>query len=240
MNSKISPEVQNIIDAILLSSKIDEKKIVDDILKDIAKGGSDFTDLLYVDLSVDRSTKPDIITGAGTLLHAVEASDDLAVCSVGFRDGESNEKRRISLKDGKRIYRPFVKFFLFNDPQPGKYIKLLRGTELPSLRVGVEDDSGESASSDLVQALGNSASINTNSVNVTTVGSLIIAQNLSRKRITLKNHADAVVPVYIGPSGVTISTGHRLDIGDSITINTTAAIYGRTSGSNQTITYLEE
>lgn len=240
MNGKISQEVQNIIDAILLSSKIDEKKIVDDILKDIAKGGSDYTDLLYIDLSVDRSTKPEIITGAGTLLHAVEASDDLAVCSVGFRDGESDDKRRISLKDGKRIYRPFVKIFLYNNPQPGKYLKLLRGTELPSLRVGVEDDSGEAANSDLVQALGNSNSFVTGQVLVNTSAVLLVAANSSRKRITIKSIGTNPNDVAIGNAGVAMNTGHRLGVGDAITLNTTAEIYAIGANTGNTLTYLEE
>lgn len=238
MNGKISPEVQNIIDAILLSSKIDEKKIVDDILKDIAKGGSDYTDLIYIDLSVDRSTKPEIFTGAGTLLHAVEASDDLASLTVGFRDAESDEKRRISLRDGKRIYRPYVKFFVYNTAQPGKYIKLLRGTELPSLRVGVEDDSSESSNSDLVQALSNSSGFTPSQVSVGASDTAILSANLSRKRVTLVN-TDSAAIVYINDGAATTSHFPILP-GAYITLNTTAAIRGITSAGTVVVGVLEE
>lgn len=233
---------QAIIDAIQAANKNDEVKIVDDILSNVEKRNASYFDIIYIDLSIDRTTSPLKISGAGTFIMAVEATDDLAYLSIGIGQNESNDKRRIVLRDGKRLYMPFVEFYVYNNVQAGKYIKLLRGRELPSVKVGVEDDSGESANSDLSTALGNSSIITTAQITVdTTVGGTVIkAANSARRRITIKVPNDASVPVFIKGAAVTTANGHRLDPGDAITLNTFGAIYGIVSAGSVVVTYLEE
>lgn len=236
--SKLSPETRSIVEAITLASRIDERKIVDDILKDTARGQGYEPDILYIDLSADRSKVPLSIDGAGTLLHAVEATDDLANISVGFGQTESDSNRRIIMKDGKRIYRPFVRAHIYHDAQSGKYMKLMRGIELPSLRVGVEDDSGESANSDLVTALGNSAGFTPTQATVTTSSGVIIAANSSRKRVTLCNTSTGTT-VYIN-DGVATTSHFPLLPGVYLTLNTTAEIRGIVGTGSVVVGVLEE
>jgi hypothetical protein len=236
----VPPDQQAIVRAILLSNRIDEVRIVDNIISDIKQRRAKYFDIVYIDLSIDRSITPLKLDGAGTLLDAIDATDDFANISVGFDEStESDDKSRIILREGKRIKVPYVHFFIYHSAQSGKFMKLLRGRELPSLKIGIEDDSSESVNSDLAQALGNSAIIATAQVSIGTTATLIAAADASRRRITIKVPSSGQ-GVYIGVAGVLTSNGHLLDAGDAITINTEGAIYGVVASSTQTITRLVE
>lgn len=240
-NKNLSPEVQNIIQAIQLANQGDEKKIIDDILKDVRQNRSRYFDFLYIDLSIDRSIKPLEISGTGTYLTAAQATDDLANVTVAFEYATDNTGERITLKEGKSIDAPFNKLYIYHSAQSGKTMTLMRAFNLPSLRIGISDQSGESANSDLNTALGNSSTYSTGQQALNGTAALVKAANTSRRRITIKCPEDAAVPVFIGlTSGVTTSTGHRLGAGDAITLNSTAAIYAITAGTAVTVTYLEE
>ena len=77
------------------------------------------------------------------------------------------------------------------------------------------------------------------SVDTTSGGKLIAAVRTGRGAITIINTGP--IAVYIGPSGVTTSTGTLLPgiAGASITIPTTAAVYGIVSSGSQTVSVLE-
>lgn len=233
---------QVIVRAINLANKVDEQKIIDDLIDNVNLRNSRLFDLIYVDLSIDRSVSPLQITGAGTLLAAFQATDNIASLSVSFEFAEGDSNRRYELKRGRRIKVPYTKFYIYHSAQAGKYIKLLRARSLPSLTLGVEDDSGETSNSDLVTALGNSSTFVTGQVAVdtTATGIEIKAANTSRKRITIKIPSTAGSAVYIKAGSVTAADGHMLEPGDSITLNTTAQIKGITSAGSVTVTYLEE
>lgn len=73
----------------------------------------------------------------------------------------------------------------------------------------------------------------------TSSGSTAIASaRETRKRIVLVNHG--IVDVYIGATGVTTSTGLKLAVGASVTLYTTAAVYGVTASGTGAIHYIEE
>lgn len=74
-------------------------------------------------------------------------------------------------------------------------------------------------------------------------GTSIAAATETRKRIVILNRQS--VAVYVGASGLTTSTGLRLDPGDAVTLYTTAAVYGITAAaytatSDDKCHYLEE
>ena len=231
---------QAIVDAIQAANQRDETKIIDDIIADVSKRNVVPTRIEYIDLSIDRSVTPQKITGAGTFIIAAEATDDQANVSIGFGSTESDSNKRITLRDGKRLYLPFTEFFVYHAAQAGKYMKLMVGRENPSMKVGVEDDSGESANSDLSVALGNSDSIATGQVAVNGTADQIIAANLSRRRVTICNQ-DGGTELFIGlTAAVTATTGFCVKPGATITLNTTAAIYGITTGAAITVSKLEE
>lgn len=236
---RVPADQRSTVEAIITAFSVDEIQSVDKILEDVKQNRFAPFDVIYVDLSIDRSTNPLRITGAGTFIHGAEATDDLANVSIGFPGTESDEKKRISVYDGKRLYLPFTEFFIYNAAQAGKYIKLLRGRELPSMQMGIEDDSGESANSDLVIALGNSSAFSTDQVTVTSTATSIIAANTARKRITIRNN-DVSNPVFIGVAGVTAADGWYLPAGAAVTLNTNAAIFGITASGSVTVSYLEE
>lgn len=241
--SGMSKEEKAVVDAIMLANSMDEKGLIDSIIKDVNERRSRLFDVIYVDLSIDRSTRPLEITGAGTLLAAVEASDNNAAVTLSFEVQDQATESRIEFKRGKRMYAPYSRIYIYHAAQSGKYMKILRGFGTRSVFLGFEDDSGESANSDLVVALGNSSVISTGQVNVPTTagGTVIKAANTSRKRITLKVPETATEAVFIGNTGLTASNGHRLGPGDAIVLNTTAAIYGITAtGTVNGVSYLEE
>lgn len=78
------------------------------------------------------------------------------------------------------------------------------------------------------------------SVDTTTNGKQIVSTRTGRRRITITNLGNR--DVYIGPSGVTTSNGALLKgtAGASMTIETTAAVYGIVASSTQSVSYLEE
>jgi hypothetical protein len=77
------------------------------------------------------------------------------------------------------------------------------------------------------------------SVDTTSGGKLIAAARAGRGAVTIIN--TGTIAVFIGPSGVTTSTGALLPgiAGASITIPTTAAVYGIVSNGSQTVSVLE-
>jgi len=80
------------------------------------------------------------------------------------------------------------------------------------------------------------------SIDNTLTGKVIKASNASRKSITIKIPVAATEAVFIGPDNtLTALNGHRLDPGDAITLNNTAAIRGITAGAGPVVvTYDEE
>lgn len=77
----------------------------------------------------------------------------------------------------------------------------------------------------------------------TSTATSILAATDTRKRVVMVNRQ--AVSVYIGTSGVTTSTGLRLDPGDSLMLYTTAAVYGitaaaYTASSDDKVHYVEE
>jgi hypothetical protein len=233
-------EIESIAKAIQQANRADEIKIIDDILGDIAKRSFSPFDIVYVDLSIDRSANPQQVTGAGTFIIAADASDDTAECSIGIGTNESDENRRISLKDGKRLYIPYTEFFIYNDAQAGKWMKLIRGRELPSLKVGVEDDSGTAAGDSVAIAMGNSNTFAVAQVAVNGSADQIKAANTSRRRIKITNLSSGDW-LFIGPTaGVLTTTGDGIPPGGAVVLNTTSAVYGITTGAAIQVSYLEE
>ena len=236
--SGMSKEEKGIVDAIRAANSFDEKGLIDNIIKDVQERRARLFDVIYIDLSIDRSTQPLELSGAGTVLIGLEATDNNSSCDISF-ELPADANNRISFKRGKRFFGPYSKIYIYHSAQSGKYLKLMRGFGTRSIFAGFEDDSGETANSDLVTALGNSSAIATGQISVGTSSTVIKAANTNRKRITIKVPASAANPVYIGVSGVTTGDGHCLDPGDAITLNTTDAIYGDAAAAT-TVTYLEE
>lgn len=235
---KLSPDAQAIVRAITTANRVDEQKIIDDLLSDVGARRARLFDVIYVDLSIDRSAQPLELTGGGTFIHAAEASDDLANLSIGFEQAESQSERRLTMKEGKRFFLPFTKVFIYHSAQSGKYMKLLRGREMPSLRLGVEDDSGESANSDLSTALANSSGFTPTQATVTAASTSIIAANTARRRVTIVN-TDPATTIYIN-DGVATTSHFPVLPGTYLVLNTTAEIRGISGGGNVVVGVLEE
>lgn len=78
-----------------------------------------------------------------------------------------------------------------------------------------------------------------NQVSVTSTATLISAQSTAKRHVIIKNHTTSAQTLFIGDSAVTTGTGIELAIGESITIDTEAAIYGRTASGTATVGYFE-
>lgn len=114
-----------------------------------------------------------------------------------------------------------------------------------AIQIGGKDGSGrlQAAGIDANAALKTSnlglSTINaTGQVSVANSSTQIIAANTTRAAVMISNPSSTIA-VYLGNTGVTISTGQYLGPGNSITIPVTAAIYGVVATGTQTVTYME-
>jgi hypothetical protein len=85
-----------------------------------------------------------------------------------------------------------------------------------------------------------SASINTGQVPVTTGNTLIVAARAGRAAVTIRN-LTGTGQISVGVTGVGVTTSFVLlaVAGDSITIPTTAAVYGTVAATTQTVCFVE-
>ena len=67
----------------------------------------------------------------------------------------------------------------------------------------------------------------------------LVAARPKRRRVIIKN-LDSTITVYIGTGTVTTANGMPLLAGESIAIEATVAINGRSASGTPTIAYLEE
>jgi hypothetical protein len=82
------------------------------------------------------------------------------------------------------------------------------------------------------------ANIATGQVAVAEAAIVLVAANDARSAVTLTNTGAATV--FIGKATVTAATGHALAAGASITLRTSAALYGISASGTNTVTYCEE
>ena len=73
------------------------------------------------------------------------------------------------------------------------------------------------------------ATIAATHVTVTNTSTEILAARAGRRRAVITNYQ--TVPIYVGQDTITTSTGHRLDPGASLMLETVAVIDGITSAS---------
>lgn len=85
-----------------------------------------------------------------------------------------------------------------------------------------------------------SGTLATNQATVTTSATQIIAARTGRSRVTITNLG--TTDVFIGPTGVTATTGQILvgTKGASITLNTSAAIFAIVGTGTQAVSFIEE
>lgn len=120
------------------------------------------------------------------------------------------------------------------------------GTAVPAdaMLVGGKDGSGnlkallvDTNSALKTSNLGVSAINATGQTSVANTSTQIIAANTARAAVVISNPGTA--DVYIGNTGVTISTGHWLGAGTAITLPVTTAVFGVVATGTQTVTYME-
>lgn len=137
----------------------------------------------------------------------------------------------LSLKDVLEFQQPKAKGYLYWEAQAGKSVTIV-------LFVKASFKSG----SFVTQSVGgNSATRFTNRSPVTVTNALtsILAQNLSRVRVTLQNAGGD--SIFIGGATVTTANGYNLASGEKMVIeNNSGAIYGITTGANVEIRILED
>jgi hypothetical protein len=123
--------------------------------------------------------------------------------------------------------------------------KEIDGTDAPmqvqigvdSLPVKISDIGGDGALNAKVVA---SASIATGQAVAGVVSGALVAARAGRHSLSIRN-THATDSIYIGPGTVSAANGFLLKAGESIPVNTAAAINGIRAGSNDvTVCYLEE
>lgn len=80
-----------------------------------------------------------------------------------------------------------------------------------------------------------------NQVSVGATATLIVDRNYARRAVVLTIAEDSILDLYLGSASVTTSTGLLIVAGkgSSITIPTSAALYGIVTSGTLTISYLE-
>ena len=81
------------------------------------------------------------------------------------------------------------------------------------------------------------SALNYASITATSTATVVKALNTSRKSLLVLNNGSSTA--YIGLSGVTTSTGYKLNTGDSYLFYTTEAVYAITASTSTDIRYLE-
>lgn len=225
-------------EVIMRVNRVDERKIVNDIIQDIATNRLSAPEIIHIDLSVDRTTQPLRLTGAGNYLAAFDATDNNAIISVSLQRSTDRERERFGMKRGRRLRFPFTEIYIYHAAQANKTMQLVKAVGFPSLPIGVEDDSGSSSNSDLVTSLGNSNAATTGQVTATGSSGVLVTENTARKRITIMNPSGS--PVYFA-LGEAATTAKAIILPNSyLTLNTTAEIRVITSGGSIVLGYMEE
>ena len=126
----------------------------------------------------------------------------------------------------------------------GKYAPKGDGTDGLAILASLVDQSGNpvgagTSGSPSVETSQGNASLATAQVSVATTNTQIAAARATRNSITVTN--TGTTAVYVGNTGVTTSTGMLLPgvVGASITIPTTAALFGVVGTGTQTVAVLE-
>lgn len=83
------------------------------------------------------------------------------------------------------------------------------------------------------------ATITSGQATLSTAASQVVALSTTRRSIVIRNN-DASISIYVGVTGVTSSTGVLVKAGESISINTTAAIFAVAASATPTVSYLAE
>ncbi len=89
-----------------------------------------------------------------------------------------------------------------------------------------------------VTAAPGAATIVSGQVSVSTTGVLVAART-GRRSVIVKN-TDTATTIYIGPSGVSSSTGMPLKAGESTSVNTSAVLHAVSASGTVTVAYVEE
>lgn len=234
---KLPADSKELVEAIVLAMRYSERDAVMDNIRDIAFNKQQYFRPFYIDLSIDRSTVPLKITGTFNLLRAFQATDNNATATVSFHYPNPSAEARLELKRGREIEGGWIEAYIYHTAQAGKYMTLLLGLSLPSAKVAVRDDSGETANSDLVTALGNASGFTPTQVSVSTSDIEIIAANTARKRVTLVNTGAATV--YIN-DGVATTSHFPLLPNTYLTLQNTAQIKGIAASGTCIVGVLEE
>jgi hypothetical protein len=66
----------------------------------------------------------------------------------------------------------------------------------------------------------------TGQVSVTNAALQIVAANTTRKSVIIRNDPAAALPLYIGNAGVTTATGFLVDVGQSLVLESSGAVFG--------------
>jgi len=185
-----------------------------------------------------------MVLSIGTLRSQIMEKAGLAVAQTPIRwNNVKDAAVGDNQTDGILASAPYLFDGVNYDPArgtvtSGMWVNIMASTNLPIY----------AATNIPVTAAGNfpvyttlSTTISHNQVVVSTGagGNLIIAANVQRKSVMVRNQG--VTDMYVGNTGVTTGTGFAVKAGEALTLDrTTAAIYGITAAANTIVGYLEE
>lgn len=196
---------------------------------------------IYLDLGVERRAEKFEVSGR--YLKVIEASDVFAEASIGF-DTQVSQTNLYTLRKGLEMTGSFERLFISNSVQSGKWLRVIvtDGTE-DSLKLDYANETNISGTIQIDTnqkiTIDGGDTPATGQVSVTTSATLIAAANADRKELVITN-TSSTVDMYIGPSGVTTSTGLLLPPLSSRVTQNRGAYYGVSSSGTIVASYEED
>jgi hypothetical protein len=81
----------------------------------------------------------------------------------------------------------------------------------------------------------------TGQVSVTNAALQIVAANTTRKSVIIRNDPAAALPLYVGNAGVTTATGFLVDVGQSLVLESSGAVFGiRSAATPGNVFFIDE
>lgn len=188
---------------------------------------------IVIDLSTARTNDP--IKICGDVFWVVDASQLGELAQATFNEpGQGLDQLPIG-KGLKISGIDYSTVFLTNTAQAGKWLEIVYGV---LGRKGLQLDDALLDSSvvtvEVGSTLDNAAHVST----VATTITLLSAANTARRFITISSLSTNTANIQIGSAAVGAAAGLILEPGDSITLETTAAVYYYTATAGQTISFL--
>jgi len=201
-------ELENILEKIAqalenLSQKDVSKMELSDIFKILEQGY--FTEPRVIRIYLNDGVNHQLYSIAGNYLYFLNSSSITANISIKFNRQENDY---IKFEKGLGIRRPFLRFWIYAEPQANEWVDLLIGQVSPYLLEIIDNRTALIQQQTLEEIKNQRIATSSTANNETTIGttaSKILDTNTSRKQFSIQAHPTNTGNIYI-LYGASVST----------------------------------